>query len=60
MNLNTIVIPREKNQNIGALEVASNTFNTPTKIKLKHEVEMNYRYLVLDNTKHWQVFEYDQ
>ena len=40
-----------------SLDVAASTFRQPQNPLLRYEVEVHYRPSILDNIKHWHVFE---
>jgi hypothetical protein len=42
-----------------SLVVSASNFKVPLPPKLKYEVEIKYRPSILDNVKHWKVFEDD-
>jgi hypothetical protein len=56
---NISFIPREENTLADSLAVSASLFNIPLSPKIKYEVEIRYRPSVLDNIKHWKVFEDD-
>ena len=43
-----------------SLEVAASTFKPPINPRLRYEIELRHRPSILDNVKHWQVFEDDE
>lgn len=45
---------------VDALAIASSNFNPMQNPLLKYEIRVRYRPSVLDNVKHWQVFEDDE
>jgi ribonuclease HI len=55
--VNFTAIPRDKNQIVDSLVVTNATFKPSNISMLKFEIEMIYRPFILDNTRHWQVFE---
>jgi hypothetical protein len=56
---NVSFIPREENTLADSLAVSTSLFRIPLLPKVKYEVEIRYRPSVLDNIKHWKVFEDD-
>jgi len=56
-DFNITSIPREENSEADALAIAGSTFKPPSVLKVKHEVDLRYQPSILDNVKHWQVFE---
>jgi ribonuclease HI len=56
---NISFIPREENIMVDSLVVSSSNFRVPFPPKLNYDVEVNYRPSILDNVKHWKVFEDD-
>ena len=42
-----------------SLAVSVSNFRIPFPPKLKYDVEVKYRPSILDNVKHWKVFEDD-
>ena len=42
------------------MDVSSSTFNPLIGPRLGHEIEMIYMPFILDNQKHWKMFEDDQ
>jgi hypothetical protein len=54
------LFPRDLNQQEDSLALAASTFKSPIIPQIKYEVEMRHRPSILDNVKHWQVFEDDQ
>jgi len=57
---NIMVIPRDENNEVDALDTATNMFKPPPVLKIKHEVEIRHGPSIPDNIKHWKVFEDDQ
>jgi len=57
---NITAVPRDLNQQADSLALAASTFKSPIIPQIKSEVEMRHRASILDNVKHWQVFEDDQ
>jgi ribonuclease HI len=53
-------IPREKNQIVDALATSAAVFRVPIFPEKSYKVEVKYNPAVLDNMKHWQVFENDK
>jgi hypothetical protein len=52
-------IPREENTLADSLAISASQFMIPLPPKIKYDVEIIYRPSVLDNIKHWKVFEDD-
>ena len=44
---------------VDSLAVSASLFRIPLPLKIKYDVEIIYRASVLDNIKHWKVFEDD-
>ena len=56
---NLSYISLETNQLVDSLAVAMSNFKVPLKPKASYEIHIKYRPSILDNIKHWQVFEDD-
>jgi hypothetical protein len=56
---NISFIPREENTLVDSLAISASLFKIPLLPKIKYEVEIRYRPSILDNIKHWKVFEDD-
>jgi ribonuclease HI len=56
---NISFIPREDNAVVDSLAVSASQFKVPQPSMAKYDVEIKYRPSVLDNVKHWKVFEDD-
>jgi ribonuclease HI len=56
---NISFIPREENIVVDSSDVSASHFKIPLPPKLKYDVEVRYRPSVLDNIKHWRMFEDD-
>jgi hypothetical protein len=56
---NIYFFPREENTLVDSLFVFYSNFKVPLPTKLKYDVEVKYRPSILDNVKHWKVFEDD-
>jgi ribonuclease HI len=56
---NISFIPREKNIMADSLAILASNFRVPFPPKLRYDVEVNYRPSILDNVKHWKLFEDD-
>jgi ribonuclease HI len=56
---NISFIPREKNTMEDSLATSASNFNVPLPPKFIYDVEVKYRPSILDNVKHWKVFEDD-
>jgi hypothetical protein len=56
---NITFIPREENTSADSLAVSASLFRIPLPPKIHGEVETRYRPSILDNVKHWEVFEDD-
>jgi ribonuclease HI len=59
LSFNIVYIPRNQNEQVDSLVVATSTFKPPFPPKLKYEVEVRYMPSIPDNVKHWRVFEED-
>lgn len=59
LDFNIQFLPKELNRIVDSLTVAASTFRPPRNPLLKYEVEVKCRPSILDNIKHWQVFEDD-
>ena len=57
---NITTVARDDNQPANSLVIATSGFKIPTRQRLKYEIEVRYRPLVLDNIKHWKVFKDDE
>jgi hypothetical protein len=51
---------RTKNMQVDSLVKAASTFAPPTTLKLKYHIKMRDRPSIVNNIKHWKVFEYDE
>ena len=49
--------PRDLNQLVDSLATSVSTFKALREIKASFEIQVKYRPSILDNIKHWQVFE---
>jgi ribonuclease HI len=56
---NITFVPREENTSVDFLAVSASPFKVPLPLKIYREVEIRYRPSILDNLKHWEVFEDD-
>jgi hypothetical protein len=56
---NISFVPREENAMVDSLTVSTSNFRVPLPRKLRYDVEVKYRPSILDNVKHWKVFEDD-
>jgi ribonuclease HI len=56
---NISFIPREKNALVDSLTVSMSLFRIPLSPKRKYDVEIKYRPAILDNVRHWKVFEHN-
>ena len=52
-------IPRNHNETIDSLALAATHFRIPKTTQLRYPIEVRYRPCVLDNVRHWRVFEDD-
>jgi ribonuclease HI len=59
LSFNIVYIPRNQNEQVDSLDVETSTLKPPLPPKLKYEVEVRYMPSILDNVKHWRVFEED-
>jgi hypothetical protein len=59
LSFNILYITRNQNEKDDSLVVKKSTFKIPFPPKLKYEVEVRYMPSILDNVKHWKVFEED-
>jgi hypothetical protein len=57
LDFNISFIPRKENTLADSLAVSASLFRIPLPPKIKYDVEIRYRSSVLDNIKHWKVFE---
>ena len=57
---NLSAIPREQNQVVNALTTSAAVFKVPIFPEKIYKVEVKYRPTILDNMKHWQIFENDK
>jgi hypothetical protein len=58
-SFNISFIPREKNALADSLSISTSLFRVPLLAKRKYDVDIKYRPVVLDNVRHWKVFEDD-
>ena len=56
---NITYIPRDHNQTVDSLALATTHFRIPKTTQLKCPIEVRYRPYVPDNIKQWRVFEDD-
>jgi hypothetical protein len=56
-SFNIFFVPREANTLDDSLVVSASNFKIPLPAKPKYNVEVKYRPSLLDNVKHWKVFE---
>ena len=56
---NISFVPREDNAVADSLAVSASQFKIPLLSMVKYDVEIKYRPSVLDNVKHWKVFDDD-
>jgi hypothetical protein len=56
---NIVFVPRKENTSADSLVVSASLFRIPLPPKIHGEVEVRYRPSILDNIKHWKVFEDD-
>jgi hypothetical protein len=56
---NISFIPRGENTLADSLVVSASFLKVPLLPMIKNDVDIRYRPLVLDNVKHWKVFEDD-
>jgi hypothetical protein len=52
-------VQREENVMEYSLDIYASNFKIAFPAKLKYDLEVNYRPSILDNVKHWKVFEND-
>jgi hypothetical protein len=57
---NISFIPREENTSADSLVASASWLEVPLPSMIESDVEIRYRPSVLDNVKHWKVFEDDQ
>jgi ribonuclease HI len=57
---NISYIPRCANSIVDSLVVSASNFKVPMPSTIKYDVEIKYRPTILDNVKHWKVFEDDE
>lgn len=53
-------LPREENKMVDSLAVAASTFRPPQNLLLRYKIKVRHKPSILDNVKHWQVFEDDE
>jgi ribonuclease HI len=58
-SFNITFVPREENTLADSLAVSASLFRIPLPPKIHAEVEIRYMPSILDNVKHWEVFEDD-
>ena len=54
------LIPREKNMIVDALATSASVFKIPINPNKKYEVQVKHKPTILDNVRHWKVFEDDK
>jgi ribonuclease HI len=59
LDFNISFVPREENIVADSLVVSESKFKVPFPPKLEYDVKVKYRPCILDNVKHWKVFEDD-
>jgi hypothetical protein len=52
-------IPRGENAMADSLAISTSNFRVPLPPKLRYDVEVKFKPSILDNVKHWKVFEHD-
>ena len=52
-------IPRDHNQTADSLALAATFLKVPQNTQLKYPIEVRHRPYILDNIKHWKVFQDD-
>ena len=57
---NISFVPRESNILADALSISASSFKIPIPMQLKYEVRVRFKPSILDNVKHWKVFEDNQ
>ena len=57
---NITFVPREYNETADSLALAVAYFKVPKVTHLKYPIDVRYRPSVLDDIKHWKVFNDDQ
>lgn len=58
--INLTNILRNNNQISNSLAVSASLFRIPKIPKVKYDLEVFFRPSILDNVKHWHIFEDDQ
>jgi hypothetical protein len=59
LDFNISFIPRGENTSTDSLAASASLLKGPLSPMVKYDVEIKYRPSVLDNAKHWKVFEDD-
>jgi len=59
LDFNIAFIPKEKNYVVDSMAISASNFKAPLPPKLKYDTEVKFRPSILNNVKHWKVFEDD-
>lgn len=59
-SFNITYVPRNENIHADSLVVSVNSFKIPAQTHLQYQIQVKYRPSVLDNLKHWKIFEDDE
>lgn len=57
---NITFVPRYLNQLVDSLATSSRAFKALSGVKASYEIQIKYRSSILDNIKHWKMFQDDQ
>ena len=55
-----LLVPRERNSIVDTLATTTSSLKILVHRKRKYEIVVKHRPSILDNVKHWQVFEDEQ
>jgi hypothetical protein len=57
LDFNISFIPSGENIMVDSLAISTSNFRVPFPLKIRYDVEVNYKPSLPDNVKHWKVFE---
>ena len=60
LGFNITAIPRDENIHVDSLVVSASSFKIPQPVSLEYKIQVQCRPSILDNLKHWQIFEDDE
>lgn len=57
---NLTYIPRDQNIHVDASAISASSFKIRDQTNLLYQIQVKYRPFILDNLKHWEIFEDDE